>query len=319
MARTDTLPHFLTDVADAIRTKSGTSGTIQASTFDTAIANIPSGGGSGWQRPSDWWDIKTILDNAETRLDDNGNTLYPVYAVLMDDWNAISGYAATKADGILTSDGTWYGHGGVIHTWDPSYDKPCSEGYKTRYIIVYQKSRTYTLNDYIDLRLFRMLEIYIGNFKILSAKGLVIGSTSYDSANKWIRNIEFSSDAEFNSTQGTSYSWHVCKYCPALEHVNYSTTTPLSNAVSFSGCMNLKEIEGSNINASGLGNFNNCYSLKKAILSTTTITSSTTPSCYALEELYLPNLTTISGTEIKQLFCLKKIEFPNLTSITAWY
>ena len=44
MARTDTLPHFLTDVADAIRTKSGTSGTIQASTFDTAIANIPSGG-----------------------------------------------------------------------------------------------------------------------------------------------------------------------------------------------------------------------------------------------------------------------------------
>lgn len=41
--RTDTLPHFLTDVADAIRAKAGTSGTIQASTFDTAIANIPSG------------------------------------------------------------------------------------------------------------------------------------------------------------------------------------------------------------------------------------------------------------------------------------
>ena len=43
--RTDTLPHFLTDVADAIRTKAGTSDTIQASAFDTAIANIPSGGG----------------------------------------------------------------------------------------------------------------------------------------------------------------------------------------------------------------------------------------------------------------------------------
>lgn len=40
MARTDTLPHFLTDVADAIRTKTGESGTIQASTFDTAISNI---------------------------------------------------------------------------------------------------------------------------------------------------------------------------------------------------------------------------------------------------------------------------------------
>ena len=46
MARTDTLPHFLTDVADAIRTKTGESGTIQASGFDTAIGNIPSGGGA---------------------------------------------------------------------------------------------------------------------------------------------------------------------------------------------------------------------------------------------------------------------------------
>lgn len=43
MARTDTLPHFLTDVADAIRTKTGSADTITASSFDTAIENIPSG------------------------------------------------------------------------------------------------------------------------------------------------------------------------------------------------------------------------------------------------------------------------------------
>lgn len=43
--RTDTLPHFLTDVAEAIRTKTGGSEQIQASSFDTAITNIPSGGG----------------------------------------------------------------------------------------------------------------------------------------------------------------------------------------------------------------------------------------------------------------------------------
>jgi len=44
MARTDTLGNFLTDVADAIREKKGTSETIQASEFDTEIANLPSGG-----------------------------------------------------------------------------------------------------------------------------------------------------------------------------------------------------------------------------------------------------------------------------------
>ena len=41
MARTDTLGHFLTDVADAIREKGGTSEPIQASSFDTQIANLP--------------------------------------------------------------------------------------------------------------------------------------------------------------------------------------------------------------------------------------------------------------------------------------
>ena len=45
MARVDNLSHFLTDVADAIRTKTGSSETIIASDFDTKIENIPSGGG----------------------------------------------------------------------------------------------------------------------------------------------------------------------------------------------------------------------------------------------------------------------------------
>lgn len=45
MARTDTLGHFLTDVADAIREKKGSVDTIAAEDFDTEIENLPSGGG----------------------------------------------------------------------------------------------------------------------------------------------------------------------------------------------------------------------------------------------------------------------------------
>ena len=44
MARTDTLGNFLTDVANAIREKKGTTDTIQASNFDTEIASIEGGG-----------------------------------------------------------------------------------------------------------------------------------------------------------------------------------------------------------------------------------------------------------------------------------
>ena len=43
MARTNTLGNFLTDVADAIRKKKGTTDTILASNFDTEIASIESG------------------------------------------------------------------------------------------------------------------------------------------------------------------------------------------------------------------------------------------------------------------------------------
>lgn len=46
MARTDTLGHFLTDVASAIKNKKGDQTAIQASSFDTEITNLPSGGSS---------------------------------------------------------------------------------------------------------------------------------------------------------------------------------------------------------------------------------------------------------------------------------
>ena len=44
MARIDTLGNFLTDVAEAIRTKEGTTETIPASEFDTRISNLSGGG-----------------------------------------------------------------------------------------------------------------------------------------------------------------------------------------------------------------------------------------------------------------------------------
>lgn len=47
MARIDTLDNFLTDVADAIREKTGSEETIFASEFDNLILDIPSGGSGG--------------------------------------------------------------------------------------------------------------------------------------------------------------------------------------------------------------------------------------------------------------------------------
>ena len=80
MARTDTLPHFLTDVADAIRTKGGTSEQIQASSFDTAIANLPSGGGTPTPTSlASFTEILSdVLSNFNTYLDELPTT-YSTY------------------------------------------------------------------------------------------------------------------------------------------------------------------------------------------------------------------------------------------------
>lgn len=79
MARVDTLGHFLTDVADAIRAKKGSSDTIQASDFDTEIENLPSGGGINISSLNDYINAKEELFQ---KFDDFLNSkmdLYPAY------------------------------------------------------------------------------------------------------------------------------------------------------------------------------------------------------------------------------------------------
>ena len=59
MARTDNLTNYLTDVADAIREKKGTTDVIPANTFDEEIKNLPSGGGGA----SDYFETTITTKN----------------------------------------------------------------------------------------------------------------------------------------------------------------------------------------------------------------------------------------------------------------
>lgn len=91
MARTDTLTNFLTDVADAIRTKTGSSELIQASSFDTTIESIPSGGGHVYTGHLDETNLLT-LGYSQSDIDDiktNG---------IFWDAEADNGYAVTQGE-----------------------------------------------------------------------------------------------------------------------------------------------------------------------------------------------------------------------------
>lgn len=72
----------LTSVANAIRTKGGTSGQLEFPTgFNTAIANIPSGG-------SEWIDIKnhcTLSANVAQLLYALSNGVYCIFGLLLTD------------------------------------------------------------------------------------------------------------------------------------------------------------------------------------------------------------------------------------------
>ena len=85
MARTNNLTNFLTDVATAIKTKTGDSSLIPASQFDTKIANITTGhlDNTEYQEAND--DLDDILEGTEPA------TIYP------PDWSEL-GYEDTPQD-----------------------------------------------------------------------------------------------------------------------------------------------------------------------------------------------------------------------------
>lgn len=86
MARTNNLTNFLTDVADAIRTKTGSSAAISAANFDTEIESIPGGIVLG-TKSFDYYDEGDI--GIVLKIDD---TIIPTNAFNCKDITALGGY-----------------------------------------------------------------------------------------------------------------------------------------------------------------------------------------------------------------------------------
>lgn len=155
-----------------------------------------------WVRPSDWWDTENIIRNAQD-IEQNGVMYHPIYCMLLKDWDATTTVSKsaisnqkTCGDAYIFSDepDTLY-VGDQTHTWDVSKDKPCSLGYKTRYIIVYAK--TISING-IDLDYFKMLEIVTGNMKLSTS------SSAFNCNNKYILSMTF-----LETTNFQGYFWDI--------------------------------------------------------------------------------------------------------------
>lgn len=71
MARTDTLGNFLTDVAEAIRNKTGKTDKLTPASFDTEIESIVSNGGDSSESilPSGYTQLEYVKSNGTQRID----------------------------------------------------------------------------------------------------------------------------------------------------------------------------------------------------------------------------------------------------------
>lgn len=91
--------------ADAIREKTGSQATIEWTEdgFADAIEDIPTGGGGGWQRPSDWPDYsKVALSGTELYLTVDTNVPFPFLAFKVVGTGAITLERGELSGGVFT-------------------------------------------------------------------------------------------------------------------------------------------------------------------------------------------------------------------------
>ena len=165
-----------------------------------------------WKPNPEWYDIEQIVRNDEDT--ESGKII-----LLLNDTNdtiKIAQIDFGKYSKIKTSDGVEYNFTtkDIIHTWNKEFDKPCNEGYNTRYIIFYYNEE-------------------VSYFK--------------PNVNYWNEDILYfiTINITINKGLNTSAFWNTCHRCECIKIIN---TNYLSTTLFFSGMMNLQKviIENSN-------------------------------------------------------------------------
>ncbi len=339
-----TLKTNITNAYNSINTKGGTVPTNKnTENLSSAIDSIPSGGSATlgtknitsngtykasddeldgysqvnvnvseeWQRPSDWWDTKSILKNAEN-IELDGETYYPRYILLLHNANDITqitmsyivSAGATRPSDfnvlIKTSDGVQYTAKGNVnsqwssihnHTWDKTKDKLCDGGYYngTRYILVYVNSLDTPVRPYFSFTNlysnniptscnigYTVLEILYGFGSFLAPVTNSWNSGTHAQKNDILVNFETLDNIDFETFDNSNYQ---CTGTISLQHVY---------------CPTVKHLTRSGIDG---------YSF--------------VTSCYSLKYIDLPKIETTTSNIANSGIIKKTIDFPTLISATA--
>lgn len=251
--------------------------TVGDTLFQSAnkILDIETGNTVEWQPHPDWWNIETMVNTS----------IVPWLEIPLT--NVRYGYVVTDSNNTIMlaagyqyylSDGSYYANGGT-HTWDRSKDKPCSDGYKTRAVIVCKIANK---DVEINHRSINSIYVYLGDCNVTI---LAVGSTS-SPYNQIIQAVIFN---------------------------NYTTISSLGN-YAFANCYSLKSMFMPN-SVTSIGNnaFYACVSLASINIpdDITDIAINTFSQCNSLTSIVVPHgVTSIGSNAFAQCNSLKSISMP---------
>lgn len=324
MATADKLDRMLeskNQIKNAINEKGGSvTDTDPFRSYADKIKEIPSGSDI-WTVQTDWYDIKTILEEdtevctskiiclLSDQYDDKATTnqVRGAYKYKLSDGQTIRASSSQLVD--------------ITDRFDVSKDKECSLGYKTRYVIFYINTAlsNLMLPDNILYTVFDNVKFSNNCFE---NKGLLEAiefkrDTKYTYNNMFRMFLNCSNLQKIPSldTSQVTNMDSMFYNCSSLRKIPNIDTSKVTNTIGmFSNCNNLKEIPAFDLSkVTGMNYmFSNCSNLRKIpALNTISVTNIETlfSNCYGLQELNGLNFNSITNANYAFGECL------NLTKV----
>ena len=323
MAKNNNLTDFLTDVADAIRTKKGTTAKINPQDFSSEIASIPTGGGSATTSKSS----VNFYDYDGTLLHSYGKDEFLALSALPDlptregltcqGWN----YTLAKAKEYVTS----YGVLDIGATY-------ITDDGKTRLYIKIAANGRMTVHLYFSQSAANGVTIDWGDgsgTQTLTGTGNVNTTHTYASIGDYIITLKVTSGTLGLGNGSSSYSVMGSTnnngkvYCNMLQKVEIGSSVTSVGSYTFYECSSLSSINiPESVTSIGNYTFQNCYSLSSINIpeGVTSIGTYAFNYCSSLSSINIPKgVTSIGNYTFQKCYSLSSINIPeSVTSIGTY-
>ena len=322
MAKNNNLTDFLTDVADAIRTKKGTTAKINPQDFSSEIASIPAGGSAAVSKSDvNFYDYDGTLLHSYSKDEFLALSALPDLptreGLTCQGWN----YTLAKAKEYVTS----YGVLDIGATY-------ITDDGKTRlYIRIATKGRM-TVHLYFSQTTANGVTIDWGDgsaTKTLTGTGNKNTTHTYASIGDYVITLNVTSgtlglgnNSSLYSVMGsTGNNGRV--YCNMLQKVEIGGGITSIGTYAFYYCHSLASIVIPN-SITSIGNyaFRNCNSLASIVIpeGVTSIGNNTFYNCYSLSSINIPEgITSIGNNTFYYCYSLSSVVIPrSVTSIGSY-